>query len=150
MDVPVIEPVFVTVKEPPLVVMIDPDLLKFVPTKLIPAGVLVSIFPTRNVVPVPASWITDAAEIDEAWLLRTVVAFKTPTRVTEPIAPAKISLPAVKVRLQFPSTVATVISPLDVPELRMTFAVNVIAPAKERAELFVETLLPKLTAPTPV
>ena len=64
-------------------------------------------------------------------MLRTVVAVTVPRRVVPPIAPAKISLPAVKVRSKFPSTVATVISPADVPELRMALAKRVIGLAKE-------------------
>lgn len=88
--------------------------------------------------------------IDVTVILRAVVAVTVPSRVVPPSAPVKISLPGVKVRSKFPSTVVTVISPADVPALRTTLASRVIGLAKEILLLLAETLLAKFTAPAPV
>lgn len=53
--VPVINPEFVTVNEPPLSVMIFPTRVKLVPTKVIPVDVVDVISPFKVVVPLPAN-----------------------------------------------------------------------------------------------
>lgn len=144
------KPVLVTWKGPLFVVVAEPAWLKFVPTKMIPADVLVFIFPINEVVPLPACCEIEAAVIVFRVAFRTDVIKRSPIGVTPPRTPAKRSRPAVNVKSKFPLTVVTVISPREVPEFNTTFDVKVIGLANERGVFWVVTLLPKLTLPIPV
>lgn len=84
MDEPVINPEFVTVKEPPPVVIIEPFRTKLLPTRMIPTGPLVLRLPFKNSVPVDEATLIDAALNDCMVMSWALLTRTDPKRVAAP------------------------------------------------------------------
>lgn len=94
-------PWFVTVNEPPFVVVIavaNGPTAKLLPAREIPPGAAVFRLPKRVEVPVPASCVIESAVIASTLRLLTLVIRKAPRRVVAPKAPLILisPLPAIK------------------------------------------------------
>ncbi len=147
-------PEFLMVNGPlPVVVVIVLLMAKFVPVRLMPDGPVVVTGPLNVVVPLPAVWTMDVAEIFVAVTFLALAIVNTFSGFGEPTAPLRkiLPVPAVRVRFCVPLTVEkNVISPMPVPVFNATGPLNATGEAKDILLFAVVILSAMVTLPTPI
>lgn len=94
------DPEFVMVRDPPPPTIREPLRVKLFPARVTPDGLVVVIFPTTVVVPVPEIWFKDPTLIDLKPILLPLLITRDANGVMDPMLPVTeiFPVPAVKVK----------------------------------------------------